>query len=199
MSWKICLRAAAVLVLFSAGSRGTLAHPLSVSSSQFAVEDRAVHAVVRLPLDDVDLLLRLDRDLDLTVTEAEIGQARAAVQQYLANRIELATASRVLEPVLQATAIWKDQRGFPYLETKLSYSASGTINDVAIRVGVLTDLHADHRNLSEVAAYGRRDQFVFQHGNSYSVRRPGIHPWQAASSLVVFGLLLLARSRWRRA
>src|SRR5258708_39459889 len=63
------------------------AHANSVSYAQYAVEGRTVLAVVRLPLDDVDLLLRLDRDLDGHVSDAELGASRPPLGAYLAKHL----------------------------------------------------------------------------------------------------------------
>src|SRR4029453_18907410 len=60
------------------------AHPGSVSYANFSVDARSVPAGVRLPLDDVDLLLRIDRDLDGQVAAAEIDAANGAITAYIA-------------------------------------------------------------------------------------------------------------------
>ena len=65
------------------------AHPFSVSYAQIAIGDRSFSAIVRLPLDDVDLLLRLDRDLDGRVSPAEIQAAAAVVSAYVLKHFYL--------------------------------------------------------------------------------------------------------------
>jgi hydrogenase/urease accessory protein HupE len=181
-----CFRiVAALLVSWSAA---LAAHPLSVSYSRFTVGENDIASIVRLPLDDVDLLLRLDRDLDGTVADVEIERANAALQRYLSERIQINAAGVALASSLQGTSRWKDQNGFPYLEARLSYSAPQRIDDLAVTVSVLTDLYTDHRNLSEIEFGGRREQFVFQHRNTYSERRDGAGSWQTARSFVRLGI-----------
>ena len=48
------------------------AHPLSASYSRFAVREDTLEATLRLPLDDMDLLLRLDGDLNGSVSYEEL-------------------------------------------------------------------------------------------------------------------------------
>lgn len=177
----------AILLLVPGGAR-LWVHPLSVSYSRFVVKDRHVEATIRLPLDDMDLLLRLDRDLDGTVSDEEIQRARPTVERYLSQRISVVTAGSPLTLSLRTTATWKDRDGFPYLEATAAYAATQAIDEIAVQVRVLTDLYADHRNLAEVALGERRDQFVFQHGNTYSATLATRDVWQTAESFVLLGI-----------
>src|SRR5437588_4617980 len=76
---------AAVLIAQSSAS----AHALSVSYAQLAIQNRRVDAVLRMPLDDLDLLLRLDTDLDGHVSDAEIARARPAIQHYIQSHLDV--------------------------------------------------------------------------------------------------------------
>lgn len=176
---------AAILPLWNAAAD---AHPLSVSYSRVTIEGNAMAAVVRLPLDDADLLLRLDRGLDGTVTNAEIERAHPAIQRYLAEHVRVSAAGALLSPSLEGTSIWKDQDGFPFMEARLSYRVAREIGDITIQVSALTDLYADHRHLSEIAFGGRKDQFVFQHRNTYTARLERIQSWQTARSFLLLGI-----------
>ena len=66
------------------------AHALSVSYAQFSVQDNRMGAIVRLPIDEVDLLLRIDADLDGQISAAEL---EAAVKAGSAKRAEYSTGT----------------------------------------------------------------------------------------------------------
>jgi hydrogenase/urease accessory protein HupE len=165
------------------------AHPLSVSYSRFVVSADAVQAVIRVPMDDVDLLLRLDRDLDGKVSAAEIEQARGPIARYLTDHVRVFAAGRPLDGAYGGGSTWTDAAGALYLEAALTYGAhGGAVSDVSIEVSVLTDLYGDHRTLSEIAAGGRREEFVFQHGNRYVAPQAGRSSWQTAWSFIRLGV-----------
>ncbi len=180
----VLVAAAALLAL--AGRAG--AHPLSVSYSDWVVEGRAVRAIVRLPLDDMDLLLRLDRDLDGTVSDTELAAARDPIAHYMTARITVTADGVTLAPSPAAVTRWKDSQGFPYVEAQFTYPAAGSIDAVTLATTVLQDLYAQHRNLGAIANGERREEFVFQHGNSYRVRRGMGSGWQTARSFLALGI-----------
>ena len=45
-------------------------------NAEFSVDGRVLHGVLRVPIDDVALLMRLDRDLDGQVSVVELDAAR---------------------------------------------------------------------------------------------------------------------------
>src|SRR5262249_10988150 len=87
------------------------AHPQSVSYAQIVIHPRSIDLLVRLPLDDVDLLLRLDRDLDGRVAPAEIESSRAVVAGYLIKHTHLVAAGAPLTPAIGRLAVWRDPSG----------------------------------------------------------------------------------------
>src|SRR5437762_5553892 len=103
------------------------AHPFSVSYAQIAIGDRSFSAIVRLPLDDVDLLLRLDRDLDGRVSGAELEMAAAAVRLYLGKHIRIIANGMPLSEAVERVALWHDASKFPFIEGSLSYEAARAI------------------------------------------------------------------------
>ena len=58
------VRVALLSVFVALGGASLSAHAFSISYAHITIGQRSIAATVRLPLDDVDLLLRLDRDLD---------------------------------------------------------------------------------------------------------------------------------------
>src|SRR5205807_629198 len=90
------------------------AHATSVSYAEFSIDRRAIHAIVRLPLDDVDLLLRLDRDLDGHVSGGEMDASRAAIRAYLAQHLRVTVNGSPLVATLDRIASWRDASAFQY-------------------------------------------------------------------------------------
>jgi hypothetical protein len=169
---------------------GADAHPLSVSYTHVAVhEDRpdAIVVIVRLPLDDLDLLLRLDSDLDGTVSTTELEAGRSSLAGYLAKHVHL-TAGERLEPALGTIATWTDSERFPYVESHLSYSLPSRYTQWTLQVSALTDLYKDHRNIARIERGGFRESFLFQHGSAYTARPTPAPLLETALSFVAFGI-----------
>jgi hypothetical protein len=163
------------------------AHPLSVSYSRFEASPEALAAVVRLPMDDIDLLLQLDADLDDAVTLEEARAKRQAVSDYLRARVSAQAGGRPLPLSLADLALWKDGDGFPYLEARLRGPAPPGDAPLVLQVTVLADLYADHRNLAEAVMGAERRQFVFQGGNTWRVER-GSGVWRTVREFTVLGI-----------
>ena len=181
--------AALVFVFFTSVTSGSLsAHPLSASYSRFVVEKETVRAIVRVPLDDMDLLFRLDRDLNDAVSQQEIERARPALERYLTDRIAIEASGKRLVSSLRGLTTWKDRDGWPYLEASLVYPAPQPIGEITAQVRVLTDLYSDHRNLAEFESGTERHQFVFQHENSYRTGPAEASFWETATSFIVLGI-----------
>jgi hypothetical protein len=174
------------------------AHPNSVSYAEFSVDERMVRAIVRLPLDDVDLLLRLDRDLDGGVSDAELGAARAAIHAYIVKHLHLATNGAPLAATLERAGVWRDPSAFPYLEGELSFHAPSRLERLSIRSDFLTDLYPTHKTLGRVRVAGADERFTFDAASTYErlvapSRLTMIASVAAGGALL--GLLLFARRR----
>ncbi len=132
--------AAAFGILISVLAAAALdAHALSVSYAHVAIQPRSIEADVRLPLDDVDLLLRVDRDLDGRVSPAEIEAARAALSAYLVKHTHIAADAAVLTPAIGRLNVWRDASGFEYLEAGLVADAGRPLRIVSIRTDYLVE------------------------------------------------------------
>src|SRR5712691_6265720 len=114
---RLCLRCSASLcfTVFSVPSVIS-AHANSVSYAQYSVDGHILHAVFRLPLDDVDLLLRLDRDLDGQVSAAEIGASTALIRAYLAKHMRVVANGAPVDESLERVATWRDASAAQYVE-----------------------------------------------------------------------------------
>jgi hypothetical protein len=186
----------AAALSITAGTAG--AHANSVSYAEFSVDERMVRAIVRLPLDDVDLLLRLDRDLDGGVSDAEFGASRAAIHAYLATHLHVAINGAPLAAALERAGVWRDVSGFAYLEGDMAFQAPRRVERVSIRSDFLTELYPSHKTLGRVRAAGREAQFTFGAGSSYEreiVPARMTIVASVAAGVAVIGLLLLARRR----
>lgn len=176
------------------------AHPQSVSSAQIAIQAHAVDLVIRLPLDDVDLLLRLDRDLDGRVTPAELESSRAVLAAYLVEHAHVVADGRELTPAIGRLALWRDPTGFDYLEAAMRAEARGALHVVSMRADFLTDLYPAHAMQARIVAAGREERFVFTRGATYERRLADARGTAAAlvaAAAAVLALLWFAR-RHRR-
>ena len=164
------------------------AHPLSVSYLHVRVAADRITATMRLPLDDMDLLLRLDRDLDSRVSDEEITNAAPALAKYLAERMVLRTDGDARVAVLDRTGRWADSSGFPFLEAVVAYPVPALPTTLSLQVRALTDLYTDHRTLGDVQWGGRRDEFVFQHGNLFEATAAPASWWRSARTFLQLGV-----------
>jgi hydrogenase/urease accessory protein HupE len=162
------------------------AHPLSVSYAHVQVEPQRITVTIRLPLDDMDLLLRIDRDVDGTVSDAEITAAAPALRRYLTERIMVRADATAPTPTLERTARWADSTGFPYVEALLQYPVTRQPATLALQINVLTDLYRDHRIIAAIVRGDRRDEFVFQHGNTFESAHDSW--WQTARTFLLLGV-----------
>jgi hypothetical protein len=174
------------------------AHANSVSYAEYAVDGRTVHSVVRLPLDDVDLLLRVDRDLDGQVSRAELDAAAPAIRAYLEKHMRILAEGAPVAASRARFDIWRDASAFSYLQGDISYDAARAVGRLTIRTDFLTELYPSHKTLGRVDAAGREERFTFDATATYERR---VAPDRAAivaavaGSLVILGLLVIARRR----
>src|SRR2546430_3554605 len=158
------------------------AHAFSVSYAQVTIADRTIAAVVRLPLDDVDLLLRIDRDLDGRVSPSEIQASAALLSAYFAKHLHVTADAVALTPTIAALTIWRDASGFEYLQASAASDAGRPVRVVSIRTDFLVELYPAHTTQAQIAAGGREERFVFRPGATYE-RRVADARW-AAPALV---------------
>jgi len=147
-----------------------IAHAGSVSYAEYVVTGRTIRAVVRLPLDDVDLLLRIDRDLDGHASGAEIDQSAAAVRAYLGKHIRIVVNGQPLLGALERLVLWHDTPAFPYIEGGLSYETPSAVEQLSIHTDLLTELYPSHQTLGHVSVAGRTDRFTFDRSTTYERR-----------------------------
>ena len=174
------------------------AHPNSVSYAEFTVDKRAVAAVVRLPLDDVDLLLRLDHDLDGRVSDTEIEASRSVLTAYFARHLHVELNGAAAAATLERLAVWPDAAGLRYLEARLAYSEGRSVRDLTIHSDVLTELYPSHQTIGRITVSGREDRFTFNAAARYrrTVASDSLSvTTMVAAALGILGLLWFARRR----
>jgi hypothetical protein len=187
----------AAFAIFAASVATAAAHPNSVSFAQFTVDGHTVRAIVRLPLDDVDLLLRLDTDLDGQVSQGELDASRSAIGAYVTKHVRLSANGALLDGALDRVAVWRDPSAFPYLEGELSYRAS-RIERLTIHSDFLTDLYPSHKTLGRIDAAGREERFTFESASTYDRQLAASRATTIAitlGGLAILGLLLMIRRR----
>lgn len=183
-TWRGLVRLLAVLLALAVRAQ---AHPLSVSYSRFETTRETLDVTVRLPLDDVDLLLQLDADLDGKVGGPEIEAAREKVAGYVLRHVAAAHEGGPVALAAAGVGPWADQQGQPYVEARLRGPAPGA-KRLVLRVTALSDLYSSHRNLSEVVSGPVRQQFVFQGGNAWTVDLAAQGRLAAAREFLVLGV-----------
>jgi len=192
------VRAALLSVCLALGGASLAAHPSSVSYARFTIGVRTIEGVVRLPMDDVDLLLRLDRDLDGHVSPAELETARDRVSPYLVKHLHLSADEADLVPSIGALTVWRDAGGFEYLEASVASDAGRSLRLVSIRSDFLVDLYPGHSTQADIAAAGRTDRFVLRAGAVYQ-RRVAEPRWRtpalAVGAAAILALLWFVRGR----
>src|SRR5207237_436261 len=180
------------------GGARSAAHPFSLSYGQIAIGDRSFSAIVRLPLDDVDLLLRLDRDLDGRVSPAEIQAAADVVSAYVLKHLHLTADGVALTSAVGALAIWRDASGFEYLQATATAAAGRRMRVVSVRADFLIELYPSHTTQAQISAAGRDERVVLRPGAAYE-RRIADERWTAPALVVagaaILGLLVMTRRR----
>jgi hydrogenase/urease accessory protein HupE len=144
-------------------------HPVSVSYSEFSIGGGETRAVLRLPVEELDLLLQLDGDYDgqLSTNEIELSQGRVA--SYLNQRVRILDGDRQLPGTLVGMANWNDSQGYAFLEAELRYPVADlNLQDLKIQVDVFTELIPQHRNLAQILVGEERHDFVFEHASSFT-------------------------------
>jgi len=146
------------------------AHALSVSYAQVSVQDRRIAAIVRLPIDDVDLLLRLDTDLDGQISSAELEAAKPRLQAYVTKHLRVRADDANLSIEIGRLSLWRDPAKRQYLEAECAAAAPRTIEAVSVHSDFLVELYPAHKTLGEMQIAGRREQFVFDAQHAYTGR-----------------------------
>jgi hypothetical protein len=164
------VRVALLGVCLALGGASLAAHASSISYAHFTIGDRTIDGLVRLPMDDVDLLLRLDRDLDGRVSPAEITAARDRVSAYIVKHLHVTADEAELVPSLGALTVWRDASGFEYLEAAVASDAGRQLRLVSIRSDFLVDLYPGHSTQADISAGGRTDRFTLRSGAVYRRR-----------------------------
>ncbi|MEP6695052.1 MAG: DUF6702 family protein, partial [Chloroflexota bacterium] len=169
------------------------AHANSVSYAEFSVDGRVLHGVLRVPIDDVDLLLRLDRDLDGQVSVAELDAAREVLRGYLAKHVRVTVNGGTVTPTFDRFSVWRDASAFQYVESAVSYEATRAIEQLAIHTDLLTELYPAHQTLGRIRVSGRDERFTFQSSATYD-RRIGSD--RAVAIAAVLGAVALLTALW---
>jgi hypothetical protein len=162
------------------------------------VEGSTVHAVVRLPVDDVDLLLRLDRDLDGQVSGNELDASTVAIRAYLAKHMRVIADGTPVADSLERVGTWRDASAFQYVEGNVSYQTARTVGQLSIHTDFLTELYPSHKTLGHITAAGHEERFTFDATATYERRITPDRTTIGAMVLggvVILGLLVVVRRR----
>ncbi|MBI3940450.1 MAG: HupE/UreJ family protein [Acidobacteria bacterium] len=181
-------RVMGLLLFFCAAGALLRAHPVSISYSHFDVQGDSIQAVLRLPLEELDLLMQLDQNLDNQVSLEEAERARGVIEEYLVRRVRLSADGANISGKLGSMQSWKDSGGFLFLELDLSYRAPKPVERITMQVDLLTDLMPAHKNLSQIRLGNRSEEFVFEGGRTYTGDISGGGFWKAARTFLILGI-----------
>jgi HupE / UreJ protein len=146
------------------------AHPINVGYAEITVRAKEVQISLSLNLFDLDLLLSLDRNLDVLVDDEELNAGRAEVLHYLRQRISVSASAQEVPMEAGPFRIGRGSDGKALFETTLLFRSPNPLEAFAIRLEPLTELGADHKTLAKITYGGSVEQFVFQKGAVYEGR-----------------------------
>jgi hypothetical protein len=156
-----------LLTITLAGPGPVAAHPANVAHARVSIGERAVEIALSANLFELDLVMRLDRDLDGRVDAQELEARRADVSDYLAGKIVVSASGRELPMELGALGIGRSGDGRAVVEIRLVFRSEHALRDLAIRCEPLTELGADHTTLARIDTGGESREFVFRPGVTY--------------------------------
>jgi len=163
------------------------------SSARMTIDERSFHASVRLPLDEMDLLLRIDRDLDGEVSGVEVEAARERVAAYVTKHLHASADGTALPLSVSRVALQRDAGAPVFLTADAGGRAASRIATVSIRSDFLTELYPGHKTAAEITVRDRTEAFVFQPGAVYERR---IAPDRLTSTILVLAGLLILGVLW---
>lgn len=184
MAAKIALTICALLL-----AADLCAHTNSLSYSEITVDNHDVRIRLRVPLPELDLLLALDSNFDSNIEEREVAARLDDIKSYLAEKVRVSAAERVLPMELLGTKRWQDAGGKPYLEFDLSFESEPLIGRFAINCNLFDQVVHDHKNLAALSVGGRIEQFVFEYGRPYEgnlAEARGV--WGNLATFIVLGI-----------
>ena len=168
------------------------------STAQITIDSRSFHAVVQLPVDEIDLLLRLDRDLDGKVDVDELQAARDKLRAYVAKHIHVAADGTHLPLSVGEIRLSPPAASTLHLETTIDGRPASRIGVVSIEADFLTELSSARKTTAEIRIGDRAETFVFQRGAVYERRLTADFVTSAllvAAAALVIGALWFGRRR----
>lgn len=154
-------------ILAGSAPLSVTAHPANVAHARVKIEERAVEIALSANLFELDLVLRLDHDLDGRVDTQELEARRPDVIDYLGGRVAVSASGRELPMEMLALGIGRSGDGRAVVETKLAFRSEHALRDLAIRCEPLTELGADHTTLARIDRGRESREFVFRPGVTY--------------------------------
>lgn len=158
---------------------------------QLAIGARSVHAVVQLPVEELDLLLRLDSDLDGAVSATELAAARQRVAAYVADHLHVKADGAPVPLSLQSLTLAAAAPG--YVEAVADGSSATRISEVVIDSTLLREVSAGAAARADIRIGDRTESFLFAPGATFERR---LAPDRATSALLVVSAIAAVALLW---
>lgn len=139
---------------------GAYAHSLNDSYLELSVIEQSIEGVLQLAVTDLELAVGLDRNYDADITWGEIRQARADIDEYLLNRINLAIDDDAcaLSPGDYRVS---QLPGGAYLVVDLSGHCPVSEGALVLAYSLMFDLDNSHRGVAAIHYQGSDTSHVF--------------------------------------
>ena len=169
--------------------------PAGPSYAQIVVTAQSVRAHVRLPLEELDLVLRLDRDLDGQVSGAELDAARSSIAAYIARHLRVSADGNRLPLGVSGIALQRGADAGAFVEADTDSQARSRIGSVTIDSDFLSEVDAAHKTQAEIQVHSRAETFALGPGAAFQ-RQIGAD--RTSALLALAAVLALAALWWVR-
>lgn len=136
------------------------AHSLNDSYLDLGLDESEVSATLRIAIQDLELAVGLDSNGDTVVTWREVGQASAAIDNYLQKRLRLQLDYAPCE-LRPGNYLMEDLPGGSYLVIPLSGACLANTGAISLSYSLMFDLDNSHRGVALLSHNGSQASYVF--------------------------------------
>lgn len=142
-------------------------HPESASYSDITVEETQILYRLRIPMEELDLILMLDTDLNLQVDAQEIEGQREEITLYIREHVLISSGGQSLEMEVGTLQGWLDTDDEPYLEAQLVFRAPQPIQEYQLQFRIFQEVFPAHYSLATISAGTQSQQAILKGGEPF--------------------------------